>query len=69
MLILALIAIAVLLGAFFPIVRMLLGPRDKEQSLSELECEMMALDAEYARAVQGAAKESNILKQASQSPG
>ena len=65
MFILALIAIAVLLGAFFPIVRMLLGFREKEQSLSELECEMMALDAEYARAVQGAAEESNILKQVS----
>jgi hypothetical protein len=65
MFILALIAIAILLAAFFQIVRMLLGPRDKEQSLMELESEIMALDAECSRVVQGAPEESNILKQAS----
>jgi hypothetical protein len=57
MFILALIAIAVLLGAFFQIVRVLLGPRGKEQSLLELESEMLALDAECARAIQGTPEE------------
>jgi hypothetical protein len=69
MFILALIAIAILLAAFFQIVSILLGPRGKEQSLMELESEMMALEAECVRAAQGTPEESNILKQVSSSPG
>lgn len=65
MFILGLIAIAVLLAVFFQIVRMLLSPGQTEQSLMELESEMMALDAECRGATQGTPEESNILKQAS----
>jgi hypothetical protein len=64
MFIFALIAIAILLAAAFQIVRSLIGPPDQGQSLSELECEMIALDAECARAIQGSPEESSILKQA-----
>jgi hypothetical protein len=65
MFILALIVIAILLAAFFQIVSILLGRRDKEQSLMELESEMMALEAECAHAIQGTPKESSILEQVS----
>jgi hypothetical protein len=65
MYIFALIAITVLLAAAYQIVRSLIGPRDPEQSLSELECEMIALDAECARAIQESPEESSLLKQAS----
>jgi hypothetical protein len=65
MFILALIAIAILLAVFYQIIGILIGTRTQEQSLLEMECEMIALDAECARAVQGSAEESSTLKQAS----
>lgn len=50
--ILALTAIAIVFVALFQIVRVWRRPRADEQSLAEMECEMMALEAEYAAAVQ-----------------
>ncbi len=53
MVVLAFVAIAVLLVLLFRIVGMLIDSPGKEQSLSELELEVVALDAEYALALQG----------------
>jgi hypothetical protein len=69
MFIFELLALAILLVAFFQIVRVLIGRPVKEQSLTELECEMITLDTECALAVQRSREESNLLEQPNQNLG
>jgi hypothetical protein len=65
MIIYALLATAVVLVALHLIARIFIGARHREQSLLDMECEMLFLDAECSRAMYGTAEESSVPKQAS----